>query len=139
MTRVHLPSAHEGLRETYNDGGFSQELTIHPAIRAGRALWSEGQTAITSGGNIANQFIQTASLGALAAGASSTVVLNNTLVTATTVLMGAPIAEADPGAGVQLEWWISARVAGTSITLGVRNTGASAMGGAIDVTAVLVN
>lgn len=139
MARYYNPTDVEGLRNAANDGGFSTQNTQHAAVRSGRSLWSEGQTAITSAATVANQIIHLASLGVLAAGASTTVVLANTLVTATTTLMGPPVLLGDPGAGAQLQWWISARSAGVSLTLGVRNTGASDTGGAVDFSAVLMN
>lgn len=139
MARVFISGPTDAWAEGYNDGGFSLAQKLHAAIRAGYTILSEGQTSVTSAGNVANQILCNFSLPIVNAGATGSVLISNTLATALTKLWGAPVAEADLGAGVTLQWWISARVAATSITLSVRNTGASNMGGAVDFSCVLIN
>ena len=98
--------------------GFDNDLqpTPNPGVLPGMTFKVLGQTSNLAAGNAANQQTGTVALPALAAGTVGTVVVPNTLVTATTslVLLTArigPLGDATAARGVLV--WIESVGAGT--------------------------
>lgn len=63
----------------------------HPGTKAGRKLKSLGQTSNRAGASVADQDCGTVAIGALAAGASTTVTITNSLITTLSLIRVQPM------------------------------------------------
>lgn len=110
---------------SYDD---NTSTTPNPGMNSGRRLKWFGQTVNKATGNVANQQIGTADLPAIAAGATSTVVVSNSLVTANSLIFLSVANETTAGAfagdttaGRCVDAWIESVAAGT-FTIGYHAT-----------------
>lgn len=96
---------------------------------SGRRLKYKAQTGNTVAGNVANQGIGTNALPAVTNGTTTTQVVNNTLVTAASIILcqvrrGTTTPAAGALASLIVE--VTSIVAGTSFTVTIRNVGTAA-------------
>lgn len=92
----------------------------NPGVLSGKKFKVLGQTSNNSNGTVANQQIGSAPLASLAAGASGTVVVSNSLVTANSIILVSVSNEVAAGtfggdvtAGKSVNAWIESVAAGT--------------------------
>lgn len=119
VTSPFLPTPLDSLQEdSYGVSTFSATPNI--CVKKGRQLNFAGQTANTSGANVANQAVGTFSLPNGTTSGTSLTAVANTLVGANSLIEIIGI-NGDPG--VQVTFCVVSRVAGTSFTVKVYTSG----------------
>jgi hypothetical protein len=103
--------------------------TYNPGLKANRKFKIHGQTANIVASNVANQEVGTVAVPALAAGATGTITISNTLITTTSLVqvMGWRIGTTTPGAGAYVAPTYFAAPASGSVVLNIINPTAVAI------------